>query len=83
MTPKERAKELYDKMYWNCTMTIAGAGSIWKPLVKKQCAIVVDEMLASLSGVWADVVVTTGRSCQDILNHQIYLAEVKEEINNL
>jgi len=45
MIPKDKAKELYDKMYKNCTMTIAGASHIWKPLVKQQLLIVVDEIL--------------------------------------
>lgn len=71
MTPQEKSKELYDKMYRNCTMTIAGAGSIWKPLVKKQCLIAVDEVMY-------------GIKTQIVSPKAIYYwKSVKEEINKL
>jgi len=48
MSSKEKAEELYKKMYENCTMTLAGAGSIWPQLVNKQCLLVCDEVINEL-----------------------------------
>jgi hypothetical protein len=45
MTPKERAKELHEKMFANCRIAMAGAYLIFHGLAKKLAIIAVDEIL--------------------------------------
>lgn len=78
MNPKEKAKELYDKMFKNCTIAIAGAGHIWQPLVKKQCLICVEEIINQLSAFDTDS--ANGIKAGIAIG---YFTRVKSEINYL
>ena len=72
MTPKEKAKELVDKVIYeimyNCQPTLSG-------MVAKQCALIaVDEMIQFANKM------DGGFSFKDEI---IFLQEVKQEIENL
>lgn len=87
-TPNDKAKELYDKMYKHCTMTIAGASSIWKPLVKQQCIVVIDEIIEALevfgySNNCYDHEETGKMTCVQDESPCEWWLKVKEEINQL
>lgn len=71
MTPKEKAKELFDKYQV--------AGSQWYiDTTKKYALIAVDEILCTLSDLCCQ------SSGSEIIEPEIdYYQEVKEEINNL
>lgn len=42
---RDKGDELIEKFYKNCILTIAGAGTIWRPLAIKQAIIAVKEII--------------------------------------
>lgn len=76
MTPKEKAKELVDKMYQACSVTIAGTATIFRGISKSLAIIAVDEILAEINNEWYD------NPARQVDDRKMYWGSVKSEINN-
>lgn len=80
MTPKEKAKELYNKY----EDSISGVeGSYWFESAKKCALVAVDEMLNELSIWGAPYLFETSVGNDWAEKRILYLIEVKKEIINL
>ncbi len=89
MEASKKALELFDKFYdldefnVQCSQYCYG-GTIDKKSAAKACAILcVDEILATLDGVWADVAGGEARSCQYTKAWHNYWQKVRNEIEKL
>jgi hypothetical protein len=78
MTAKEKAEELFNKMF---NIPDGGFGSVGV-YEAKQCALIaVDEMLNNAGFIWGGRDTETGLSARD--SYRKYLQEVKQEIEKL
>jgi hypothetical protein len=86
LTPKEKAKELYDK-YFLLHESSTDENGVWivsalnKGLAKKCALIAVDEILNAIPNEYLDI--HGGETYMQINEDVEYWNEVKQEINNL